>query len=65
MSGRASWPVRCRAASSACSRWPRVLVLEPRLLIADELSLGLAPIITDEVYAVLMRIKRVRHVAAW
>ncbi len=36
----------------------RVLVLEPRLLIADELSLGLAPIITDEVYAVLMQIKQ-------
>jgi branched-chain amino acid transport system ATP-binding protein len=35
----------------------RVLVLEPRLLIADELSLGLAPIITDEVYRVLGRIK--------
>jgi branched-chain amino acid transport system ATP-binding protein len=35
----------------------RVLVVEPRLLIADELSLGLAPIITDEVYAVLARIK--------
>ena len=28
----------------------RVLVLEPKLLIADELSRGLAPIITDEVY---------------
>jgi len=35
----------------------RVLVLEPRVLIADELSLGLAPIITDEVYEVLMQIK--------
>jgi branched-chain amino acid transport system ATP-binding protein len=35
----------------------RVLVVEPRLLIADELSLGLAPIITDEVYEVLARIK--------
>ena len=34
----------------------RVLVLEPALLIADELSLGLAPIITNEVYAVLERI---------
>jgi branched-chain amino acid transport system ATP-binding protein len=34
----------------------RVLVLEPRLLIADELSLGLAPIITTEVYVVLQRI---------
>jgi branched-chain amino acid transport system ATP-binding protein len=34
----------------------RVLVLEPRLLIADELSLGLAPIVTNEVYDVLRRI---------
>ena len=34
----------------------RVLVSEPRLLIADELSLGLAPIITSEVYLVLERI---------
>jgi branched-chain amino acid transport system ATP-binding protein len=34
----------------------RVLVLEPHLLIADELSLGLAPIITNEVYDVLRRI---------
>ena len=35
----------------------RVLVETPRLLIADELSLGLAPIVTDEVYAVLTRIR--------
>lgn len=34
----------------------RVLVLEPVVLIADELSLGLAPIITTEVYLVLERI---------
>jgi branched-chain amino acid transport system ATP-binding protein len=34
----------------------RVLVLEPRLLVADELSLGLDPINTDYVYAVLERI---------
>lgn len=34
----------------------RVLVMEPRLLVADELSLGLAPIITTEVYRVLERI---------
>lgn len=31
----------------------RVLVEKPRLLIADELSLGLAPIIIDEVYRTL------------
>lgn len=31
----------------------RALVLSPRLLIADELSLGLAPIVVDEVYRTL------------
>lgn len=35
----------------------RVLVHPPRLLIVDELSLGLAPIIVTEVYAMLARIK--------
>jgi branched-chain amino acid transport system ATP-binding protein len=35
----------------------RVLVDKPRLLIADELSLGLAPIIVDEVHATLGRIR--------
>ncbi|MGO9877269.1 MAG: ABC transporter ATP-binding protein [Acidimicrobiia bacterium] len=35
----------------------RVLVEKPRLLIADELSLGLAPIIIDEVYRTLDTIR--------
>ncbi|MCY4192971.1 MAG: ABC transporter ATP-binding protein [bacterium] len=35
----------------------RVLVEEPRLLIADELSLGLAPIIIEEVYGILESIR--------
>ena len=35
----------------------RVLVEEPSLLIADELSLGLAPIVIDEVYATLAAIR--------
>jgi len=35
----------------------RVLVEQPRLLIADELSLGLAPIIVDEVYRTLATIR--------
>ena len=35
----------------------RVLVQPPPLLIVDELSLGLAPIIVNEVYAMLGRIK--------
>jgi branched-chain amino acid transport system ATP-binding protein len=35
----------------------RVLVRPPRLLIVDELSLGLAPIIVDEVYQTLARVR--------
>ncbi|MFI5043585.1 MAG: ABC transporter ATP-binding protein [Acidimicrobiales bacterium] len=35
----------------------RVLVLRPRLLIADELSLGLAPIVTSDVYRVLHQVR--------
>jgi branched-chain amino acid transport system ATP-binding protein len=35
----------------------RVLVLRPRLLIADELSLGLAPIVTTDVYRVLHQVR--------
>jgi branched-chain amino acid transport system ATP-binding protein len=35
----------------------RVLVEKPRLLIADELSLGLAPIVIDEVYRNLASIR--------
>lgn len=35
----------------------RVLVEAPTLLVADELSLGLAPIIVDEIYAELARLR--------
>jgi branched-chain amino acid transport system ATP-binding protein len=35
----------------------RVLVEAPKLLIADELSLGLAPIIVDEIYKDLARLR--------
>jgi branched-chain amino acid transport system ATP-binding protein len=35
----------------------RVLVEEPKVLVADELSLGLAPIVIDEVYANLERLR--------
>jgi branched-chain amino acid transport system ATP-binding protein len=35
----------------------RVLVRPPRLLVVDELSLGLAPIIVDEVYGLLDQVR--------
>jgi branched-chain amino acid transport system ATP-binding protein len=37
----------------------RVMVEEPRVLIADELSLGLAPIVLDKVYEALGRLRSV------
>ena len=36
----------------------RVLVRSPRLLIVDELSLGLAPLIVDEVYETLDTVRK-------
>ena len=36
----------------------RVLVRPPRLLVVDELSLGLAPIVVDEVYATLDKVRQ-------
>jgi branched-chain amino acid transport system ATP-binding protein len=36
----------------------RVLVESPKLLVADELSLGLAPIVVDEVYESLAELRR-------
>jgi branched-chain amino acid transport system ATP-binding protein len=35
----------------------RVLVEEPKLLIADELSLGLAPIVVEQIYESLQRLR--------
>ncbi|HZM31032.1 MAG TPA: ATP-binding cassette domain-containing protein, partial [Acidimicrobiales bacterium] len=35
----------------------RVLVEAPKLLVADELSLGLAPIVVDEIYRELARLR--------
>ena len=34
----------------------RVLVLHQKLLVVDELSFGLAPVVVDEVYAALERV---------
>ena len=57
-SGGARWAARSRAASSACSRWPRSWSCPPKVLVADELSLGLAPVVVDAVYEGLKEINR-------
>ena len=40
----------------------RGLMAEPRLIIFDEPSLGLAPVIVDEMFDVIVRINREKHV---
>ena len=40
----------------------RGLMAEPRLIMFDEPSLGLAPVIVDEMFDVIVRINREKHV---
>ena len=41
----------------------RGLMSQPKLMMLDEPSLGLAPIIVDEVFEIIMRINRERHIS--
>lgn len=41
----------------------RALITEPRLMIIDEPSLGLAPIIVDQVYEILLRLQKVHKLS--
>ena len=49
---RAELGARCPAASSRCWRWRRALVRRPKLLMLDEPSAGLSPVLVDRVLAV-------------
>ena len=42
---------------------PRALLADPRLLLMDEPSLGLAPTTVNEVFAVIARIKKEKNLA--
>ena len=46
---------RCRAVSSRCWRSPGAHLHEPEILIIDELSLGLAPIVVERLVEVIGR----------
>ena len=45
------------AASSRCSRSPRVLIHEPEILLIDELSLGLAPVVVQRMLELVDQLK--------
>ena len=52
-----SMPARSRAASSRCSPSRRALMGNPRVLLMDEPSEGLAPLIVAEVGRIIARLK--------
>ena len=47
---------RCRAASSRCWRSRRALMSRPRLLLLDEPSLGLAPLIVRQIFDAIRKL---------
>ena len=56
-SARTRRPDRCQVASSRCWPSPERMMNKPKLLLCDEPSLGLAPIITQELFRILGRLR--------
>ena len=59
--GRTARTCRARRCPAGSSRWPRSgarLMSNPRLLLCDEISLGLAPIVMRDIYAGCRRSSR-------
>ncbi len=52
-----------RAASSRCSRWRASLMSRPRLLLLDEPSLGLAPLVVREIFRIVRTINQEESVS--
>ena len=55
--GSASRPARCRAASSRCWRSRARCCCVRKLLLLDEPSFGLAPLIVQEIFEIMQRIR--------
>ena len=50
MSGASRSPGPCPEASSRCSSLGRALATDPAILLIDELSMGLAPLVVEQLY---------------
>ena len=55
-SAAARRPARSRAASSRCWPWPAAWSTDPALLILDELSMGLAPLVVEELFGLVAQV---------
>ena len=49
---------RCRAASSRCWRWAGRLMARPTVLLLDEPSMGLSPILVETIFQIVQDINR-------
>ena len=57
-SGARRRPARSRAASSRCCAIGRALMAQPKLLMLDEPSLGLAPILVERIFDIVREINK-------
>ena len=58
---RRSRPRRCRAASRSSSRSSRGLLLDPQLVLIDEPSIGLSPLMVQQTFNILQGVARPRR----
>ena len=56
--GTGSPPAPSPAANSRCWRWAGPLMSRPKLMMLDEPSLGLAPLVVQDIFSIIREINR-------